>query len=162
MKNKEILMRRVGKTLVPGWEVDEEHLVDYPTNQDLFVTIRTHRNPRQHRLAWSIASLISEHHDAMDRLKDICLKLGLNFLMDIEPRYDTRDAMDRLLLAIRHVQQVTDRWGNTYDLPKSISFASLPQHEFKRVLDRLIWAAYTVLGCTKDELMAELHRRSGL
>lgn len=110
-------MRREGSHLVPVDAISAEEIAELPAH-DLLVTVRTPRSVKQHRLAWALA----------DKVADSCDWL-----------HDRSDAMDYLKLRAHHVRIVVEPSGRTVLLPKSISWASLPQPAFNRFFNRIVW-----------------------
>ena len=136
----ELLMRKGtghGIGLFPLNEMSEEELSAVSKDQ-LLVTIKTPRNPRQFALAWALATKVQE---ACDWLAD------------------KEDAMAYLKIKARHVKYIHDpRTEKTEIIPRSIAFASLSQDAFKRVLDRMIWVTVTEIlpGIEESALRREI------
>lgn len=133
----EMAMRREGNALVPVDPVSAEDLALLQSDRELLVTARSPRNIRQHRLAWALAQKLS---DATD------------FLPDRET------AMDYLKLKARHAKLIVDGSGVVTLVPKSISFASLDQQGFARLLNRMIYVICSeiVPGLEESKLRAEI------
>lgn len=140
----EIPMRREGAHLVPVDAVAAEMLAEVPTNTGVMVTVKVPRNLRQFRLAWALADIVSK---------------SVDFLADRE------SAMDWLKIKARHVRMIHDPLRNvTAIVPKSISFASLDQAGFARVLNRMIYVTTTEIipGLEESSLRAELESIVGI
>jgi hypothetical protein len=131
-------MRREGTHLVPVDPVSAEELAEIPTTAELLVTVRTPRNPRQHRLAWALADKVAQACDWL---------------------HDRQDAMDYLKMKAHHVRiMVEPRTGRTFLVPKSIAFASLDQQGFNRFFNRMIYVvcAEVIPGLKEKDLRDEL------
>lgn len=140
----EIPMRREGNHLVPVDQVAAEMLAEVPTTTGVMVTVKVPRNLRQFRLAWALADIVSK---------------SVDFLTDRE------SAMDWLKIKSRHVRMIHDPLrGTTAIVPKSISFASLDQAGFARVLNRMIYVTTTdiIPGLEESALRAELEKIVGI
>jgi len=122
-------MRKDKGGLYPANEMSAEELAKVSKDQVL-VTIRTPRNPKQFALAWALAQKV---HEACGWL------------------HDKDDAMDYLKVRARHVKYITEPRGRVTIVPKSISWASLSQDAFKRVLDRMIWVTVNEILPGVDE-----------
>ena len=140
----EIPMRRDGNKLVCTSPISEEMIQEVPLNKELLVAVKAPRNTRQFKLSWALADIVSK---------------SVEFLQDRE------SAMDWLKIKARHVRMIHDpRTGKTAIVPKSISFASLSQEGFRRVLDRMIYVTITEIipGLEEGALRAELEAIVGL
>lgn len=140
----EIPMRREGNNLVPADQVAAEMLGEVPANTGVMVTVKVPRNLRQFRLAWALADIVSKSVDWL---------------------HDRESAMDWLKIKARHVRMITDPLRGTVAIvPKSISFASLDQAGFARVLNRMIYVTTTEIipGLEENSLRAELEAIVGI
>jgi hypothetical protein len=140
----EIPMRRDGPHLVPADAVSAEMLQEVPMYTGVMVTVKVPRNIRQFRLAWALADIISKSVDWLQ---------------------DRESSMDWLKIKCRHVRMIHDpRSGNVVIVPKSISFASLPQEGFARLLNRMIYVTTTEIipGLQESALRAELETIVGI
>ena len=140
----EIMMRRTGPSKLEIIDpVSAEAFEHVPTGKDLFVVIRSRRNPKQHRLAWALASKIVD---------------GCDFL------HDSEEAMTYLKYKTRHVKVIMDhKTGKNFLMPKSISFASMTQEQFSRFLNRAIYVVCSEIipGLPEKTLRAELQAMVG-
>ncbi len=134
----EIMMQKRNGKLETIDSISAEAFEHVPTGKDLFVVIRSRRNPKQHRLAWALASKLVD---------------GCDFL------HDSDEAMTYLKFKTRHVKVIMDqKTGKSFLMPKSISFASMTQEQFSRFLNRAIYVVCSEIIPSLDEarLRAEL------
>lgn len=134
----DIAMRRLGTHLVPVDPISEDEVKLLPLDKDVLVTAKTPRSVKQHRLAWALADKIAEACDFL---------------------HDREDAMSWLKIKARHVKILQDPIsGKVAIIPKSISFASVNQQQFKRILDRMIFVTCSeiVPGLDEGKLRTEL------
>jgi hypothetical protein len=135
----EIMMRKTGPSKLEIIDpVSAEAFEHVPCNKDLFVVVRSRRNPKQHRLAWALASKLVD---------------GCDFL------HDSEEAMTYLKYKTKHVKVVMDqKTGKSFVMPKSISFASMTQEQFSRFLNRAIYVVCSEIipGLPEKTLRAEL------
>jgi hypothetical protein len=139
----EYAMRREGTHLVPVDPISAEEIAEIPTTADLLVTVRTPRNPRQHRLAWALADKVAEACDWLN---------------------DRSEAMDYLKMKAHHVRiMVEPKSGKTFIVPRSIAWASLPQAAFNRFFNRIVWIVCNdiVPGLKEKDLRDELTKMVG-
>ncbi len=144
MSSAEIAMRREGSHLVPVDPVSAEMLAEIPTTKDLLVTVKVPRNLRQFRLAWALADIVAKSVDWLP---------------------DRESAMDWLKIKSRHVRMIQDPLRGTVAIvPKSISFASLDQTGFARLLNRMVYVTTTEIipGLAEGTLRAELEAIAGI
>lgn len=137
-------MRREGSYLVPIDQVAADMLAEVPAGTGVMVTVKVPRNLRQFRLAWTLADIVSKSVDWLP---------------------DRETAMDWLKIKARHVRMITDPLRGTIAIvPKSISFASLDQVGFARVLNRMIYVttAEIIPGLEESSLRAELEAIVGI
>jgi hypothetical protein len=140
----ELHMVREGNHLVPLDEMSAEELARIPLRQQVLVTVRVPRNIRQHRLAWALATKISEACD---------------WLVDREA------AMDWLKIKARHVRYLHNNYtGETQIVPRSIRFAALDQMGFDRVFRRMVYVTVTEIipGLDEAALRAEIESMVGI
>lgn len=134
----EIIMRKKGGRLEPVDEVSADELSLVPADKDVLVTLRSPRNPKQHRLAWALAT----------KLAECCTYL-----------HDREDAMDFLKIKSRHVKIVQNPGtGHVFLVPKSIAFASVDQAAFNRLFNRMVWVVCNeiVPGLDEGQLRDEI------
>jgi len=129
-------VKRQGK-LVPADIMADELLSGIPEGREVLISIRRPRNPKHHRLLFALLRKVRDNSDRWDSdqalLDDLKLATGL---------FETR------------VNLVTKK---AYAVPGSISFASMSQDQFRAWFDQvLVVLATNVLGCTTDELRAEI------
>lgn len=117
--SNEIAMVKQGGRLVPCDQFSaDELMLAAKEGQGVMVRVRTPRNIRQHRLAWTLAALVA----------------------DAEGLPDKEDAMDLIKRKARFVHSyVVRRTGEIIIRPKSIAFASCSQQDFGRLFNRMIW-----------------------
>lgn len=134
----EIIMRKVKGKLEPMTEMAADDLVHVPADVDLFVTVRTRRNPNQHKLFWALCQKLSDNCDFL---------------------HDTEDAATYLKFKCRHVHViVNNKTGESIVVPKSISYASMPQAQFDRFFKRAVYVICTEIipGLSQEALQAEI------
>lgn len=129
-------VKRQGK-LVAADIMADELLSGIPEGREVLVSIRRPRNPKHHRLLFALLRKVRDNSEQWDSdqalLDDLKLATGL---------FETR------------VNLVTKK---AYAVPGSISFASMSQDAFRVWFDQvLVVLATNVLGCTTDELRAEI------
>lgn len=140
----EIHMVREGNHLVPIDEMSSEELARLPLRQQVLVKVTMPRNLRQHRLAWALATKISEACDWL---------------------HDREDAMSWLKIKARHVRYIHDTHsGETQIVPKSIRFAALDQMGFDRIFKRMVYVTVTEIipGMDENALRAEIENMVGI
>ena len=129
-------VKRQGK-LVPADVMSEELLAGIGEGREVLVSIRRARNVKHHRMLFALLRKVRDNSEQWDSdqalLDDLKLATGL---------FETR------------VNLVTKK---AYAVPGSISFASMSQDAFRAWFDQvLVVLATNVLGCTTDELRAEI------
>lgn len=136
--SNEIAMVKNGGKLVPIDQYSaDELMLAAKEGQGVMVTIRTPRNIRQHRLAWTLAALVA----------------------DAEGLPDKEDAMDLIKRKARFVHSyVVRRTGEVIIRPKSIAFSSCSQQDFSRLFNRMIWVACheIIPGLPEGDLRREI------
>lgn len=104
-----VLCRRTLSGIAPADEQAQAELRRVPLGKLVQVEIKSARNPRQHRLLWSLLTVLAEHGDfPSPDAALIALKMATGL--------------------VDHVRVSKD--GTTAIVPKSISYASMPQTEF--------------------------------
>jgi hypothetical protein len=136
-KGRSTAIGQVG--LFPSNQMATDDLASVVNDKDFLVNIRSPRNIQQLRKGWALAQ----------KLADSC-----------EWLHDREDAMDYLKLRARHVKYLREPNGNVQIIPKSISFASLPQNVFNRIFNRMIWVVCNEIipGMKESELRKEIER----
>ena len=140
----ELHMVREGNHLVPTDEMSAEELHRLPLRQQVLVKVTAPRNLRQHKLAWALATKISEACDWLT---------------------DRESAMDWLKIKARHVRYIHNNYtGETQIVPKSIRFAALDQVGFDRVFRRMVYVTITEIipGLDEAALRAEIESMVGI
>ena len=140
----ELHMVREGTHLVPVDEMSAEELARLPLRTQVLVKVTQPRNLRQHRLAWALATKISEACDWL---------------------HDREDAMSWLKINARHVRYIHDHSnGETQIIPKSIRFAALDQMGFDRIFKRMVYVTVTEIipGIDEAALRAEIESMVGI
>jgi hypothetical protein len=124
--------------LFPSDEIAADGLSHVRSDKDALVKAQTPRNPKQHALAWALATKLAE---AMPGL------------------HDSESAMDYLKIRARHYKIVYSPEGSVaYLIPKSISFASLTQEAWSRVFNRMVHVITTEIlpGLPESDLRREI------
>lgn len=115
---KQIAMRKVMGALRPC-EGQEEAFNAIPSGA-VMVEIKYTDRPRslrQHRLYWALMTKVAENTDE---------------------GWTAEDASYLMKIATGHFDLLTDRKGNTYQRPLSISFAAMKQEDFQPFMDKCI------------------------
>lgn len=132
-----VMVRRTVSGLAPADEQAENELRRLPLGKLVQIELKAARNPRQHRLCFMLLKVMVEHGEF--------------------PSTDA--ALVALKLATGLVDYVKiDRDGTTAIVPKSISYASMPQNEFDAWFDSAIQVIVTkwLPGMTEETLRKEL------
>lgn len=111
-----ILCRRTITGLQPLDEQATEELRRVPIGRPVYVEVKAARNPRQHRLLFALLKAVTDNTEMFPSVDAalIAMKIGTG-LVDMS---------------------VVD--GKTVIVPKSISFANMPQNEFAPWFERAI------------------------
>lgn len=133
--NARAFVKRQGR-LIPADVMSDELLAKIPEGKTVLVSVRTHRNTRQHRLLFAMLRKVVENTDQWSDekilLDDLKLATGL---------FETR------------VSALTKM---PYPVPASISFASMPQERFEQWFRKAMEKCAEVLGCSVEDLMSEV------
>lgn len=128
---------RRGNSLVPSDFAADELLHSIPEGKEVMVTIRRPRSVMHQR--WFFALL-----------RIVCENTGHLW-------YDESDLLDALKRAVGYTEHCMDIDGSSYERPKSISFSTLSEDEFRIFKDKCLDVLATkVLGCDPVELMNEV------
>ena len=120
----------------------DEFLTGVPENREVLVSIRRPRSVQQHRLFFGLLRLVAANTD----------------------QWPSEAALlDDLKLALGHAEtRVNLITGEPYAVARSISFASMPQDEFRDFFDRaLALLAERVLSVSPDDLRREVDALTG-
>lgn len=112
-----VLCRRTISGLQPLDEQASEELRRVPVGKAVYVEIKAARNPKQHRLFFSLLKIITDNTDMF-------------------PTIDA--ALVALKIGTGHVDTMVTAEGQTVYVPKSISFANMPQNQFGPWFDMAI------------------------
>lgn len=95
------------------------------------------RSLRQHRLYWALMTKIAENTDQ---------------------GWTSEDASYLMKIATGHFDILTDRKGNTYQRPRSISFAAMTHEEFQPLMNKCIRIVcqHIIPGVSEADLRNEL------
>jgi hypothetical protein len=105
--------------------------------QQVEVVIKQARNGKQHRLYWALMGLIYPH----------------------QSRYATQEQLSNAIkCAVGWCDQIELAGGRIMAVPKSISFANMPQEEFGQFFDKVIELVLEKIlpGVTSEDLRREL------
>lgn len=131
---------RQGNALLPADIAADEWLATVPQKREIVVDLRRPRHPEHHR--WFFALMR--------------LTIAATGKQDVWP--DEKALLNGLKLAVGHVDMVADLDGIIHLIPKSISFASMPQDEFARFVRRCCWVIFDHFGVDTETMMAEVDR----
>lgn len=112
---------RRGNALIPSDEQGRELLSAVRDGREVMVTFKPARNIRHHRLLFAMLKLIVERTNKFDSTENalIALKIACGL---VDPFIDAHS-------------------GKTFFVPRSISFASMPQNDFSAFFDRATYVA---------------------
>lgn len=132
-----VLLRKRGFHLVaadPSAETELGHIKD---GQTVYVEIRRARNPRQHALYWALIGKLFEHQEACPT----------------RAQYS-----DKIKCAVGHCDVTDLGSGRLMMVPKSISFANMPQSEFEQFFAKVVELVTTKIWphLTNEELRQEI------
>lgn len=133
---------KIGSTdcLVPLDQDGKEQIAAMALGRDVMVHVHTARNPRHHRLMFSLWNLLHEG-GVFDGDQDAFIEWA---------KYRTG-----------HVRTSIDPFGRVNYIPKSMAFESMPQDAFKRFFDRVTWQVFTHLlgGSEGDNIISVTYGR---
>jgi hypothetical protein len=113
----QLSLKRIGNTLIPSSDESVEVFSKLKQNEEILVEYKKYRNVGNHRRLFSMLIGVvrnSEHYKSVDNLLDVIkLKSG-------------------------HFTTVVTHKGEAMFIPKSISFASMKEDEFKEFFSRAI------------------------
>lgn len=125
---------RKGNSLIPADFAADEFLSEIKDGAEIIVTIRKPRSPKHHRFFFAMLRKVLENTDD----------------------WQTEDELlDALKLATGHTEQRLTLEGKMYTVPRSISFASMPEDVFTRFRKRCCYILAKTLGIDPETLMAE-------
>lgn len=150
-----VLMRKVLGGLTPAAADAEEALRNCRDREEVLVEIKRARNPRAHRLFWALCNIIHKNTERYRSVEDVgtMFKIATGHCethVKKPNRADAKAAADLRALAERlhnsapkwstRLGEVADHLmlGQEVYVPKSISFASMGEDEFREFLDRCI------------------------
>lgn len=133
------VFRKHGNTLIPVDDKGLELLRAIKDERDVMVSVKVARNPKHHRLLFSLLNLIVE-------------------------RTGKFDSTDQALIALKVACGLVDPYldvhaGKTFFVPRSIAFESMGQDEFTAFFDRGVFVAlhrWFPPGTDEAELRAEI------
>jgi hypothetical protein len=134
---KAIWVRR-GRCFYPASDEAEEQLRSTKDGAEVFGEFKAPRNIKNHRLYWALMKILVDH----------------NVFPSLEA------ASDVVKIACGHVDmRIAPDTGEVFMAPKSISFASMPQAEFKTFFDTAIRqiCARWLQGTDDEALKAECY-----
>lgn len=137
-----VLARRTLSGLIPADDQAQTELRRVPVGKLVQIEIKAARNPRQHRLLWSLLSLLAEHADfPSPEAALIALKMATGL--------------------VDHVR--IDKDGTTAIVPKSISYSSMPQSEFAAWFESAIQVVTQrwLPGMSSEVLKAQIEEMVG-
>ena len=136
-----LAMQRIGDRLCPADDIQREEFQKIPMNDNVMVEIKKARHPQHHRLFFALLNLTihnTEDFPSVDLLLTwLKIKLG-------------------------HVETVIWEEGKTYYVPKSISFTSMDQMEFREFFDRAIDVIVQKYGWDRPALLQEIQNATGI
>jgi len=138
-----LLCRKHFGALRPADGNAEEALRKLPADQTVRVEVRRMRNPRQHRLYWSLIGLVYEH----------------------QTRYATRDQLHQAIkVAVGYYDEIPKRDGQVIAVPHSIAFGNMAQDQFEEFFDSVVRLVCTKImpGTNDSELRRELEEMVGV
>lgn len=136
------LFRKSFGYLRPADEEAQEIVAGMGRDEVVRVTVRRVRNPRFHRLFFALMNLVWQHQD----------------------RFVSREALlTYVKIGVGHVETVILDDGRTVYIPKSISFAKLDEHDFRKFFDAVVrlLVERVLPGWNADDLTAEVFKMVG-
>lgn len=129
--------RKRGKSLVAADVMADEFLDGIRDGAEVLVSVRRPRNPRHHRLLFALLRKVVEN---------------------TEDWADEEELLGDLKLATGHVERrVNLLTGEAYAVPRSISYASMTQDQFRRWFNRAVHVLATdVLRVAPQALLDEV------
>lgn len=125
-----------GGALIPADFAAEELLASLHEGREVILTVRKARSPAHHRWFFALLRKVVDNTD--------------------NRWADEEDLLDDLKLAVGHVSRRTNLLtGEVCLVAKSINFASMTEHPFRRFRDRCVYVLGRVLGVDPLTLMAE-------
>lgn len=112
-----VLCRRTVSGLQPLDDQASEELQRVPLGRPVYVEIKAARNPRQHRLLFALLKAVTDN-------------------TDLFPSIDA--ALVAIKIGTGYVDTMVTAEGQTVYVPRSISFANMPQTTFSEWFDRAI------------------------
>lgn len=133
----DVLLIREGNRLAAYDAVSAEAIDTIKSREIVTATLRRPRNPAHHRKLWALIGAVFENQTAYQTSQELlsAIKLATGL-------FDTGRTVD----------------GIPYVVPKSISFASMCQHEFEQWYDRAVQVILTkiVPGLSRADLEARV------
>lgn len=105
---------------------------------DVMISVTTARNVQQHKLFWSLCTVLADHFDVTKEAikEELCERTG-------------------------HVEPVFYSDGSMRLKPKSIAFENMPQEEFAQFFRLAANVAATMLGSAPQEVIEHLNSMLG-
>jgi hypothetical protein len=132
---------RRGRAFVPADLAADELLASVEDGAEVIFTIRRPRSPQHHRWFFSMLRKVVDNTELWPDEEELLL--------------DLKDAVG---MSKRRRNPLT---GRTVERSGSISFAAMGEARFTRFRARCCYVLSLVLGCTPEELMAEVDATQG-
>lgn len=136
------LMQRTFNTLKAVDDQGRDALAKIPPGKVVVCEVKQARNPKQHNLYWGLVGQIYQN----------------------QTRYATqKQVSDMLKVAVGYCDEAENKFGKTVAIPKSMSFANMPNDEFQEFFRLVIEFVKTKIMPHLDEgaLLEELGRIVG-
>lgn len=130
--------RKVGGVLKPSSLPTTRFMDELKDGREVLVSVRAPRNILHHRKLFALLEVTLTHSDA----------------------WATKETLlDDLKMATRLFTNCTSKLnGMSYPVPKSISFAAMPQQEFAEWFDKAMVVLADHLGVDPETLLAEVEQ----
>lgn len=138
-----ILCLRTIDGLRPVDDKAREDLSKVKLGKSVLCEVKQARNPAQHRLYWGLIGLLHPN----------------------QSRYATQEQLSNAMkCAVGWCDEIELKDGRIMAIPKSISFANMPQSEFAEFFDKIMDLATTriIPGLDKGALRTELEQITGI
>lgn len=144
MTMPQIMMVKHLGGLRPVDDLGQQYLSKIKHGETFLVEIKRARNPKQHRLYWSLCNIVADNSRYYQNAEQVSLALKV---------------------ATGHVvPMINPSDGKTYLVPKSIAFHAMAQDEFNQFFERCIQLVVErfLPGVTDKELRAEIAAMCGV
>jgi hypothetical protein len=125
---------RRGNTLVPADVHAEDLFEGIKDGKKVLIRIWSPRNIDHHRKLFAILNCVCENSEKWN---------------------DVEELLQVVKIATGYVTVVQGLDGDIYRIPKSISFASMPQDQFNRFFNRAVYTLSQISGISEDVLLEE-------